>query len=67
MNTNEKAAFIQSQATAAMIEAMGMQALNEHRKSLGQTIAYDDEAFVNLIEKYGLGHNSVLSFLQEKQ
>lgn len=66
MNTPEcRAVFIQSQATSAMIEAMGMQAENEQRKINGESLAYREEHFVELINKYGLGHNSVITFLQQ--
>ena len=36
----------------ALIEAMGMTALNTYREQRGETIAYDDEAFFALIDQY---------------
>ena len=48
----------------AMIEAMGMVALNQYRTNRGETIAYDDRAFNALIEKYGIHHNAVCTVMQ---
>ena len=64
MTNEQKAAYIQSQAACALIEAMGMQALNMQRERQGYSMAYDDEAFFKLIEKYGIHHNAVLGSLQ---
>lgn len=66
MSIESKAAFINSQATCAIIEMTGMVAENQQRLFLGQPIAYNDKAFFELIDKYGLGHNSVLVYLQEE-
>jgi hypothetical protein len=44
-----------------MVEAMGMQAENQHRLSRGESIAYTEQAFVDLVNKNGCHHNSVLS------
>ncbi len=65
MNTPEtRAAYVQSQATAAMIEALGMQAENAQRIHRGEAMAYDEAAFDAVINKYGLDHNSIVSFLR---
>lgn len=63
MGEEQRAAFLMSQAACALIEAMGMVALNEQRKAQGYSMAYDDSAFFNLIDKYGIGHNSALTAL----
>jgi hypothetical protein len=65
MTSEQSAAYIFSQAVCALAEVEGMKALNSHRLSLGYSIAYDDEAFFAVAEKYGLGHNSVISLFQE--
>jgi hypothetical protein len=57
------AAYINAQATCAMIEAMGMQAENKQREIQGYSIAYDDKAFFDLIEKYGIHHNATVATL----
>ena len=61
MNENQKAAYIMAMAASALIEAMGMQALNQYRTDRGETIAYDDEAFQKVVDKYELHHNSILT------
>lgn len=60
----KQAAFLNSQTACAMIEAMGMQALNKQREAQGLSMAYDDEAFFALIDKYGIGHNTALTTLE---
>jgi len=61
----DKVAYLNSQIACAMIEAMGMQAENEQRKILGNSPAYVEDSFMQLLYKYGLHHNSVITFLQE--
>jgi len=63
MTPEQQAAFLHAQATCAMIEAMGMQAENQQRTNLGQSIAYGEEAFGVLIEKYGIHHNAAITTL----
>lgn len=65
MNTEQRIAYQNAQTTAAMIEAMGMQAENQQRAALGHSMAYTENAFVNLINQYGLGCNSVQAFLTQ--
>lgn len=62
----DNAAYLNSQVACAMIEAMGMQAENEQRKANGLSIAYVEKDFVALIDKYGLGHNSVITLLNNQ-
>lgn len=65
MDAAGKAAFIISQSVAAMIECESMKAANEVRESDGYAPAYSEEAFLSLIDNYGLGHNSVLDYLKD--
>lgn len=65
MTPEQKAAFIMAQAACAMAEIAGMQASNQHRLSLGQSIAYDEKNFEEVINNKVLGHNSVVSFFQD--
>ncbi len=60
MTDEQKAAYIQAQAVAALIEAMGMAAENMQRSHQGASIAYDEKAFLEIIEKYGIHHNAVI-------
>ena len=56
----KEVAYVISQSTAAMIEAMGMAAANAQHP---QDQPYADSDFLNVIEKYGLYHNSVMNTL----
>jgi len=63
MTDEQKAAFIMSQTACALIEAAGMTAENNQRLHAGHSMAYTEDAFLNLIEQYGISHNAVLNFL----
>lgn len=67
MNHNEAAAFINSQVACALIEVESMKAANTERESQGYALAYDEEAFMAIIDKYGIDHNAVLTVLREAQ
>ena len=64
MTLEQKAAFINAQVACAMIEAMGMQAENQHRQNCGNAVAYGDEAFASLIDKYSIHHNAVVEWMR---
>ncbi len=66
MTDEQKAAFIIAQAACAQAEIAAMQAFNQHRLSLGQSIGYDEEAFLAIADKYLIGHNAVISFFQRR-
>lgn len=59
MTPEQKAAYVISQSVCAMVEAMGMQAENQQRTNRGLSIAYGEEAFAAVLEKYGVHHNAV--------
>ena len=61
----DKVTYLNSQIACAMIEAMGMQAQNQQREILRESPAYVEDSFMQLLDKYGLHHNSVITFLQE--
>jgi acyl-coenzyme A thioesterase PaaI-like protein len=65
MSETQQAAFLISQAACAMIEAMGMQAENDQRKAVGHSMAYTEDAFVGVIEKYGIHHNAAILTLRD--
>jgi hypothetical protein len=64
MDPAQQAAYIQSQSAAALIEALGMMSENIQRQVLGQSMAYDHGAFLDVILRYGIHHNGVISFFQ---
>lgn len=61
MTPEQSASFIFANSVAALAEIQGMVAENTFREQKGQTIAYGEEAFLEVIKKYGIHHNAVLS------
>lgn len=61
MTDEQKAAYVQAQAAAALIEAMGMAVENMQRVHRNGFMAYDEKAFQEVIMRYGLHHNAVMS------
>ena len=57
------AAYIQSQSACAMIEAMGMQAENQQRAVEDKSMAYTEEDFEKLLNRYEIGYNSAMHYL----
>lgn len=64
MTPEERAAFLNTQAVAAMIKAMGMQAENKGCEMRGETMLYGEEAFNDLIDEFGIGYNAATSYLR---
>lgn len=44
-------AYMLSEHIKRLIEAMGMQAENKAREIRGESLAYDEQAFLNLVHK----------------
>jgi hypothetical protein len=63
MTPEQQAAFVNSQAAAALIAAMGMMAENQQRASRGDSPAYVGHHFEALIDQFGIGHNAALQSL----
>jgi hypothetical protein len=61
--TLKNVAYIQAQVAAATIEVEAMKATNRVRWQQNQALAYTEEDFIKLIDKYGLGHNQVIENL----
>ena len=61
MTEDQKVAYVQAQTVCAMAEIMGMQAENMQRAVLGDSMAYDADAFFSVIEKYGIHNNAVIT------
>jgi len=65
MGPEERAAYIIAVAAAAMVEAMGMVAENQLRNLQNASPAYGEQAFRDVIQRYGIDHNAAVSFLRE--
>jgi len=59
----KNAAYINSQCTCAIIEAMSMQAENMSRFHSGQAMAYTEKDFKDMMNQYEIGTNSVIERL----
>jgi len=58
--------YILSQIACALIEAMGLIAENQHCQIRSiPYVPYGEGAFNQIIEKYGIHHNQVLSVLHK--
>lgn len=53
-------AYQQSMTVGAQIELEAMKSENRLREQNNEAPAYGYEAFMDLIERYGLGHNAIL-------
>ena len=65
MDRTDAVAYVISQAAAAVIEALGMQAENLHRQAQGYAMAYAEMAFQAVIAPYDLEAATVRRLLQE--
>ena len=65
MTPEQKAAYIQAQAACAMADVAGMQAENMQREHRGEAMAYVEEDFVEIPNKYGIHCNAVITFFHD--
>ncbi len=65
MDKEQRIAFINSQIVCAMAEIEGMKAENHGRVHRGEAIAYVDEDFFGIVDKFGLSHNRVIMYLSD--
>ena len=65
MTDEQKAAYVIANASAALIEAMGMAAENANRNQKGLAQAYGEGAFFNLIGNHDLHCNSIMALFHD--
>ena len=65
MTPEQKAAFVFSQSVAAMAAIESMKVTNRERVSKGNTEAYDEKAFLEVIDNYNIGYNDVVGLFRE--
>lgn len=65
MTDEQKAAYVHAQSVAALAEIESMKALNTERESHGYALAYDEGAFFEVIDRYGLHHNALMDFFRD--
>ena len=64
MDDAQKAAFIMAQTACMMAELEAMKAANRQRQRNDFSDAYGEDEFNALPDRFGLGHNAVVSFFQ---
>lgn len=64
MILQEKIIRMQVDSNVALIEALAMQAENMNRLSQGLSIAYTEESFGQLIKDHNIGHNDIITRIQ---
>lgn len=64
MNAEQRVAFILSQVACMNAELEAMKVANLECASAGRAPVYNQNHFLQLADTYGLGHNSVVAFLQ---
>lgn len=62
MTDEQKASFINSQVTCALIKAMGMKTANDLAIDTHAYPPYQEFEFGDLIQEYAIGHNDVINF-----
>ena len=65
MSEMDRAAYVVSQSAAAVIEALGMIAEDARAETLGNPRRYQQRDFLQVIERYGIHHNAVVSILPD--
>lgn len=65
MTKEQKVAYVFAQSVSALAEIEGMKALNKEREAKGYALAYGEDAFFEVPNKYGIHHNAVVSLFHE--
>ena len=63
MDKEQRLTYINAMTACAQIECAGMVAENKQREVEGKSMAYTGEDFDRVINKYGIHHNAVISYL----
>jgi hypothetical protein len=66
MDKDQNIVYVQSQIACALIKAMGMFSDNLLRMNKEEQLAWTGDEFDNLIDDFGLGHNSIINQLREQ-
>lgn len=61
MNEAQQVVYLEAQIMCARIEMEGMKSENIERVRNGHAQAHDESAFMDVIEKWGIHHNAVLT------
>jgi hypothetical protein len=65
MTPEQRAAYVNAQTAAALIELESMKAANREREMHGHALAWGEDAFLELITRYGLDGNAIVRMFQD--
>jgi hypothetical protein len=67
MTDEQKAAFVNAQAAMLNAKVAAMTAENQHRLSLGQSVAFGETEFHDTIQEYEcvIGHNACIELFHD--
>ena len=65
MTPEQKVAYVMSQSVAAMAEIESMKAANRLRADNNFADAYGEEAFAQIADRFGIGHNAVIELFRD--
>lgn len=65
MTPEQKAAYVFAQSVCAIAEIEGMRIANREREAHGHAFAYDEKAFLDVPNKYGIHHNTLMGLFHE--
>lgn len=65
MSPEQRLAILNAALMRAHIRAMGMCADNISRIMRGKEMAYNEEAFLNVITEEGIGYDAVMTWIHE--
>jgi hypothetical protein len=64
MNEESRAAFLFSQSVCVLTRTLGMMSENMQREHLGQSMAYQQDAFEKVLQEGGIEWNDALTTLR---
>lgn len=64
MSPEQQAAYVIAMSACVLAETAAMQAENQQRAHRGESAAYSEKAFTDLISSYGIHHNAVLTMFR---
>jgi hypothetical protein len=65
MTQEQQAAYVVAMAACVNAEVAAMQAENQQRANRGESVAYTESAFRDLITNYGIHHNAVIGMFRQ--
>jgi hypothetical protein len=65
MTSEQSAAYVYANSVAALVELEAMKAANFERQLNNESLAYNENTIAEIIQKYGIHHNAILSLFSQ--